>query len=136
MSDPDLEAIRAMLRECVGSQGLRRVAGQVGMSPSGLRQFMGGTNAALPTRDKVRAWCRRQVQGDRRTRREVLVDELLADSPAPLRAALRRTILALLADGEAGASRPAGLSGDAAPLQPIVYLDFRTCPLPPGTSRE
>jgi hypothetical protein len=124
MSDPELEAIRAMLRECVASQGLGQVAGQVGMSSSGLRQFLGGTNAGLPTRRKVRAWCRRYVQGDPRTREEVLVDELLAEKPASRRAHLRRRLLQVLADDEA----PDAPARGAVPVQPIVYLDFRTCP--------
>jgi hypothetical protein len=136
MTDPELEAIRAMLRACVESQGLKEVAGQVGMSPSGLRQFLGGTNAAPHTRLKVRAWYRRYVLGDRRPRREVLVEELLADQPSNLRAGLRRGILALLSD-DGGAARGAAFPG-AVPAQPIVYLDFRTCaqPLPPTAERE
>lgn len=120
MSDPELEANRAMVRAGVASLGLGRVAEQVGMSPSGLRQYMGGTNPLLATREKVRAWCRRHVQGDRRTRREVLVDELVADQPPSQRAALRRTILSLLVDDEAaGAPRP-----KAGSIQ--VRVEFRT----------
>lgn len=127
MSDPDLEAVRAMLRERVGNQGLKLVAGEVEMSASGLRQFLGGTRPVRATRRKVLAWRRRYVDGDPRTEDEVLVDELLAARPKALRPELRRRMLALLADGN-------GLQDVALPdgrgcviLQPVFHLDLRTC---------
>jgi hypothetical protein len=132
MSDPNVEAARAMLRVRVASQGLRNVAREVGMSDNGLRQFLGGTRPVLPTRRKVLAWRRRYVEGDLRTDEEVLVDELLAARPAARRPALRRRLLALLADDDGPGDAP---PGDADPrgcvvLQPVFHLDFRTCAHP------
>ncbi|HEX2206555.1 MAG TPA: hypothetical protein VHG93_02675, partial [Longimicrobium sp.] len=103
MDDTELNAIRAMLRECVASQGLGRVADQVGMSSSGLRQFLGGSNSVESTRSKVQAWSRRHLRGDGRTRQEVLLDDLLETVPAAARPALRREFARLLSTA---ATRP------------------------------
>jgi hypothetical protein len=122
MSDPDLEAARALLRVRVASQGLRQVAREVGMSDNGLRQFLGGTRPILPTRRKVLAW-------RRRTQDEALVDELLAGRPASRRGELRRRLLALLADddGPEDARRADADPRGCVILQPVVHLDFRAC---------
>ena len=129
MSDPDLEVVRAMLRERVGNQGLKLIAGQVEMSTSGLRQFLGGTRPIRATRRKVLAWRRRYVDGDLRTEDEVLVDELLAARPGALRPELRRRMLALLADGNGLKDvPPSGPDGRGCViLQPVFHLDLRTC---------
>lgn len=129
MSDPDLEAVRALLRERVGNQGLALVAGEVEMSASGLRQFLGGTRPVRATRRKVLAWRRRYVDGDPRTEDEVLVDELLAARPRALRPELRRRMLALLADANGLEDVPLpGAGRGCVVLQPVFHLDLRTCP--------
>ncbi len=128
MREPDLEGIRAMLRECVANQGLGRIAEQVGMSSSGLRQFLGGSNSGLHTQRKVQAWSQRHAQGDARTRQEVLLDQLMETVPAAVRPGLRREFASRLsaAAGAGSAASPHAEVPDAPARPPIVYIDLRT----------
>lgn len=48
--------IREALRFAIQRASLRRVAAQVGMSPTGLQQFVDGAKPYGKTREKVRAW--------------------------------------------------------------------------------
>jgi hypothetical protein len=129
MSEPDVEGIREMMRECLAHERLGRLADQVGMSSSGLRQFLGGSNAGLDTLRKVQAWSRRRAQGDGRSHQEVLLDQLMETVPAAVRPTLRREFATRLsAAGADSAAAPSIKAQDAAPRPPIVYIDLRSSP--------
>lgn len=53
------ERIRAVLRRRVGELGLRPVAREVGMSPTGLRNVLEGTLGHRGTLRKLEAWAKR-----------------------------------------------------------------------------
>ncbi|WP_420129255.1 hypothetical protein [Longimicrobium sp.] len=129
MREPDVEGIRALIRECLAHEKLGRMADQVGMSPSGLRQFLGGSNAGLDTLRKVQAWFERRTRGDARSRQQVLLDELMETVPAAARESLRREFAdRLSAAGAPSAASASAEVQDAASRPPIVYIDLRTSP--------
>jgi len=56
-SDHELDRIREALREAIARTTLRAVARRVGMSPTGLQEFVaGGSRPYGKTREKVRMW--------------------------------------------------------------------------------
>jgi hypothetical protein len=57
----ELERIRTALRSAIERLTLRAVAVQVGMSPTGLHQFVAGASPYGKTRQKVRAWYYREA---------------------------------------------------------------------------
>jgi hypothetical protein len=57
----ELERIRTALRSAIEQLTLRAVAFQVGMSPTGLHQFVAGASPYGKTRQKVRAWYYREA---------------------------------------------------------------------------
>jgi hypothetical protein len=57
----EVERMRATLREAVGARTLRAVAQEVGMSPSGLSNFIAGTQPYGKTLHRFRAWFEREV---------------------------------------------------------------------------
>lgn len=64
-----------------GSSSLREVARQVGMSATGLRKTLDGTNAYAPTLRKLRAWYEARGAGRRHNQKIAALDLLLADVP-------------------------------------------------------
>jgi len=60
--EDDLERIREALRREIGRTTLRAMALRVGMSPTGLQEFVaGGTRPYGKTRERVRAWFYREA---------------------------------------------------------------------------
>jgi hypothetical protein len=60
-SRDELDRIRKALRSAIERKTLRAVALQVGMSPTGLQQFVAGASPYGKTREKVRAWFYREA---------------------------------------------------------------------------
>jgi len=58
----ELDRIRNALRAAIERKTLRAVAIQVGMSPTGLREFVAGSRPYGKTREKVRAWFYRAAE--------------------------------------------------------------------------
>ena len=87
-----LDALRAR----VAVMGLRAVAREVGMSPSGLRKVLDGGGPFGPTREKLRTWHQRHLAGDYRTAQDVAMETLLRDVPRDHRARVEEQIRALL----------------------------------------
>ena len=57
----DLDRIRDALREAISRTTLRAVALRVGMSPTGLQEFVAGSRPYAKTCEKVRAWFYREA---------------------------------------------------------------------------
>lgn len=57
----EFEHIRNALRFAIERKSLRAVAAQVGMSPTGLQEFVDGANPYGKTRAKVRTWFYRET---------------------------------------------------------------------------
>jgi len=55
------ERFRAALRQTIARSTLRAVAREVGMSPSGLQNFLDGSNPYGKTRERLRLWYFREV---------------------------------------------------------------------------
>ena len=55
------ERFRAALRQVIARSTLRAVARDVGMSPSGLQNFLDGTNPYGKTRERLRLWYFREA---------------------------------------------------------------------------
>lgn len=55
------ERFRAALRQAIARSTLRAVAREVGMSPSGLQNFLDGTNPYGKTRERLRMWYFREA---------------------------------------------------------------------------
>jgi hypothetical protein len=126
MTEKELEGARAMLRESIGKQGLGRVAAELGMSSSGLRQFLGGSNSGLLTQQKVQAWSQRHARGDGLSHQEALLDQLMETVPAALRPTLRREFADRLAAAGAGSVDPPPAEAADPAARPLVYIDLRT----------
>jgi hypothetical protein len=60
-SRDEFDRIREALRSAIERKTLRAVALQVGMSPTGLQQFVAGASPYGKTREKVRAWFYREA---------------------------------------------------------------------------
>ena len=60
-SHDDLARIRDALRSAIKRSTLRSVALRVGMSPTGLQEFVAGANPYGKTREKVRNWFYREA---------------------------------------------------------------------------
>jgi hypothetical protein len=52
----EIESIRSALREYLDFTSLRQVSREVGMSPTGLSNFINGAEPYVPTIRKLRAW--------------------------------------------------------------------------------
>lgn len=59
----EVARLRAALRDAVGSRTLRGVAEELGMSPTGLSNFIAGTQPYGPTLHRLRAWAERNGIG-------------------------------------------------------------------------
>src|SRR4051812_39524691 len=84
--EAELDRIRETLRICIDRSTLRAVAVQVGMSPTGLQEFVrGGAKAYGPTREKVRAWFYRRAGMDALTPSDaaVVLRRLVVTLPDP-----------------------------------------------------
>jgi hypothetical protein len=57
----EVDRLRATLRDAVGSRTLRGVARELGMSPTGLSNFIAGTQPYGKTLHRLRAWYEREV---------------------------------------------------------------------------
>jgi hypothetical protein len=55
------ERFRAAVRDAIARSTLRTVAKDVGMSPSGLQNFLNGTNPYGKTRERLRVWYFREA---------------------------------------------------------------------------
>jgi hypothetical protein len=55
------ERFRAALRQAIARSTLRSVAREVGMSPSGLQNFLDGSNPYGKTRERLRLWYFREA---------------------------------------------------------------------------
>lgn len=61
-ADRELDRIRDALRQAIAGATLRAVARRVGMSPTGLQEFVaGGSRPYGKTREKVRMWFYREA---------------------------------------------------------------------------
>lgn len=97
-TDPATEIgrIRTALRERIDATSLRRVAREIGMTPSGLQKVLDSSSPYQRTLHKLRAWHGRYVAEDYSTAQEVALEELLRKLPVPRRARAREQILAIL----------------------------------------
>jgi transcriptional regulator with XRE-family HTH domain len=59
---PALPELRDALRRKIEGASLRRVAEEVGMSPSGLQKFLDGSDLYRPTAARLRLWYRAQPE--------------------------------------------------------------------------
>lgn len=92
----DLEQAREAVAEAVEQGSLRRVAREIGMSPTGLKKFLDGTDPYGPTLRKLVPWWERHALLGRRAPDALTVasavDVLLADfsdlEQVPMRAEL------------------------------------------------
>lgn len=90
-SAAELARIRNALRSAIERLTLRAVALQVGMSPTGLQQFVAGSSPYGKTRQKVRAWYYREAG--------------FASIPAQDAAFLLRRLVGTLPEPDAGVAR-------------------------------
>jgi hypothetical protein len=58
---PEYERYRLALRDAIARSTLRAVAKSVGMSPTGLQNFLDGTNPYGKTRERLRFWYFREA---------------------------------------------------------------------------
>ncbi len=100
--DRGLDRIRADLDERIAWSGLRSVAREVGMSPSGLQKVLAGSQPYRQTLVKLRAWHERHVAGDSRTAEDLALETLLMRVPEARRDQARRQIRAILDGGGTG----------------------------------
>lgn len=88
----------AVARE-VATRSLRRAAGEIGLSPNGLRNFLAGADPRPATRARLEAWLagRRQTRAGPTVGSLVrLLGDLSADLPARDRAALGQDVAGFL----------------------------------------
>lgn len=52
----EIEALREALREHLETNSLRQASREIGMSPTGLSNFVNGSEPYVPTIRKLRAW--------------------------------------------------------------------------------
>lgn len=111
--DPFIESIRervtAYLSGAPGHDGLslRELSRRIGMSASGLMKFADGAMPYTPTRRKLTRWYRTLTASTRDEQKRDGAAMLLADVPPALRAEAERQILAIVAQFESPAARPA-----------------------------
>jgi hypothetical protein len=96
MNDVDLSAIRNAIVQRVQKNGLRRIARQVGMSPSGLSKFLHGAAPYEKTRLKMAAWSARLQAGDERSAEDVLIDSLVSTLPKAGQEETREALIRVL----------------------------------------
>jgi hypothetical protein len=96
---PELEQYRHILRDEVEHSTLRLVASRVGMSPTGLQNFLDGTKPYGKTREKVRAWFYREYGINHLSSHDatMLLQRIVGTLPAP-----EPTLLKILEVVEAG----------------------------------
>ena len=120
-SQPDpknasIRHIREVASARVEATSLRRVAREIGMSPTGLRKFLDGTEPYTPTLHRLRVWYVRFAaapsEGVGREEASAALAVLTHDlSPTPRRAAAQGILDALARGYEAsGRPRPAWLA--------------------------
>jgi hypothetical protein len=116
MMNLDLEQVREEVAEAVEQGSLRGVAREIGMSPTGLKKYLGGTDPYGPTLRKLVPWYEKRALRPRPAPEAQLVarsvDVLLADfsevEQAPLRAELA-TMLDQAYTGMDGGAEAAGI---------------------------
>jgi hypothetical protein len=89
----EFEQYRQVLRDDVERSTLRAVASRLGMSPSGLQNFLDGTQPYGKTREKLRAWSYQEFGFESLPAADaiMLLRRLVGRVPAP-----ERTILQIL----------------------------------------
>jgi hypothetical protein len=75
--EPTVEQLREAVIEAVGASGLRAVARQVRMSPTGLSKFIDGAAPYNPTIRRLRQWHEAWVKADPERRLDEAVTALL-----------------------------------------------------------
>jgi hypothetical protein len=99
---PEFEQYRRVLRDEVERSTLRAVAVRLGMSPTGLQNFLDGTNPYGKTREKVRAWFYREYGLNHLSPRDaaMILRRIVGTLPAPEPTLLK--ILEIVETGYAG----------------------------------
>lgn len=114
MDTPEQAELRRAVRLRAERDGYRPVARQVGMSPTGLRKFVGGSPGIPRTWEKVRSWYAREVEPSAAARKTapVALDALVRFVEPDLQAEARRTVTDGLARlyGERGRPVPGWLA--------------------------
>src|SRR5262245_56833561 len=82
-SSGESDCIRDALRSAIARKTLRAVAIQVGMSPTGLQEFVAGSRPYGKTREKVRAWFYREAGSIAPDDAVVLLRRLVGNLPEP-----------------------------------------------------
>lgn len=107
-----------MLRDRVAVMGLRFVAREVGMSPTGVRKVLNGSNPYQTTSTKLEQWAARHRAGQYDTARDAALEALLQGMPYSRRDRAREQIAAILRGDDpcagpgrsiVGSARKAGL---------------------------
>lgn len=96
VEEAEITAMREAAARNVDQYGLRRIARQIGMSPSGLKKFLKGAAPYRKTLHKVSEWSARAAVEDTRSPRDVLVDELVETVPEGARDHAREQIVRIL----------------------------------------
>lgn len=92
----ELREIVPALQTRVDAMGLRRVAREVGITPTGLKKILVGSNPYQYTHKKLVEWFTRHCAGQYDTARDTALDVLLQGIPPSERKRVRNQILAIL----------------------------------------
>ncbi len=102
----ELEELRDAVAETVEQGSLRGVAREIGMSPTGLKKFLGGTDPYGPTLRKLVPWIEQHVLRSRPAPEPAVVasavDVLVADFSDAEQVQLRADLAAILGRAYAG----------------------------------
>lgn len=103
-----VSVLREAAQRRVDETSLRTAAAEVGVSYSGLRTFLKGTDPYAPTLAKLRAWYAQTVEGRAMTpeRARAILAVLLEPIPPERREEVRRAVLEALERGYRAAGVP------------------------------
>lgn len=97
---PPVEQLRLAVRRRIAESSFRAVASEVGMSPSGLHSFLGGTSPHYSTLRKVTSWYVREAQRAPEERKvetlRAALGLLVGHLPEPIRGGAIEDILEVL----------------------------------------
>ena len=85
---PHVEVMREAARRAVDGTSLRQTAAAIGLSPTGLRKFLDGTQPYTPTVHRLREWYLihgEGIHGLTEERLEIVLDVLTEDVPVRAR---------------------------------------------------